>query len=122
MANIKVRKLEQLSGWIEYKVKTTMLDPPVLRVRLRPTTPLDMVGMASAGGAGFQFGAMVVAAARAAVAEWDLSADGVPLEVTEENKVLCLTPELMAEVVEGRSYLGLAIVEDSQNRELFLKN
>jgi hypothetical protein len=41
--------------------------------------------------------------------------------VTPENKMLYLRP-ILAEVVEGRGLLGLAILEDAQNRELFVKS
>ena len=72
-------------------------------------------------GASFAFGRFAADNAIEAVAEWDLADNGVPIPVTPENKVLYLRP-ILAEPVEGRGLLGLAILEDAQNRELFVKS
>lgn len=119
MANIK--RLEQLTGWIEYALTTTLLDPPVLKLRLRHIDPFDMVTNAVPGDPGFRYGQMTADSAMAAVVEWDLTEGGIPVPVTPENKILYLRP-ILAELVTGRSYLGFAIVEDAKNRALFLKN
>jgi hypothetical protein len=118
VANIK--RLEQLSGWIEYALETTLLDPPVLKLRLRPLDALSMVTNEPAG-VSFAFGRFAADNAAEAVAEWDLCVDGVPVPVTPENKMLYLRP-ILAEVVEGRGLLGLAILEDAQDRKIFIKN
>jgi len=118
VANIK--RLEQLTGWIEYALATTLLDPPVLKLRLRPLDSFSMVTTDPAATT-FRFGQFAVDNAIEAVAEWDLCAEGVPIPVTPENKVLYLRP-ILAEPVEGRGLLGLAILEDAQNRELFVKS
>ena len=118
MANIK--RLEQLTGWIEYALVTTLLDPPVLKLRLRPLDSFSMVTTDPAATT-FRFGQFAVDNAIEAVAEWDLADNGVPIPVTPENKVLYLRP-ILAEVVEGRGLLGLAILEDAQDRGLFVKN
>lgn len=118
MANIK--RLEQLSGWIEYPLTTALLDPPVLKLRLRPLDSFNMV-TTDPNAAQFAFGRFAADNAIEAVAEWDLCEDGVAIPVTPENKVLYLRP-ILAEPVEGRGLLGLAILEDAQNRELFLRN
>jgi hypothetical protein len=72
-------------------------------------------------GASFAFGRFAADNAIEAVADWDLTDNGVPIPVTPETKVLYLRP-ILAEMVEGRGLLGLAILEDSQDRQLFLKN
>jgi hypothetical protein len=118
VANIK--RLEQLTGWIEYALTTTLLDPPVLKLRLRPLDSFNMITVDPAG-ASFAFGRFAADNAIEAVADWDLTDNGVPIPVTPENKVLYLRP-ILAEMVEGRGLLGLAILEDSQDRQLFLKN
>ena len=118
MANIK--KLEQLTGWVEYKLLSTLLDPPILKLRLRPLDSFSMV-TADPAGASFAYGRFAADNAIEAVAEWDLTENGVAIPVTPENKVLYLRP-ILAEMVEGRSLLGLAILEDAQDRGLFVKN
>jgi hypothetical protein len=119
VANIK--RLEQLTGWIEYPLITALLDPPILKLRLRPMDSFDMLTSTVPGDPSFRFGQFAADNAVAAVAEWDLTENGVAIPVTPENKVLYLRP-ILAEMVDGRGLLGLAILEDSQNRTLFLKN
>lgn len=116
MANIK--RMEQLTGWLEYKLLSDLLDPPVLKVRLRPLDAFNMESRAAGPGG---HGVAAWANIRTAVAAWDITEAGVPVEVTSDNKELYLRP-LIAEMVEGRSLLGLTILEDAQNRALFLKN
>lgn len=118
MANIK--RLEQLTGWLEYKLETVLLDPPVLKVRLRPLDSFSMV-TTDPGDSSFKYGKFAADNAIEAVVEWDLSLDGVPIEVTPETKALYLRP-ILAEPVEGHGLLGLVILEDAQDRSLFLKN
>jgi hypothetical protein len=117
MGNLK--KLEPLTGWIEYELETTLLDPPILKVRLRPSDAF------SAGECLEEFDtrtrALLEGAIRA-VAAWDLTQDGEPIPLEAATKGEVLRP-LMSEKVKGRdAVLGLAINADSRNRELFLKN
>lgn len=116
MANIK--RLEQLTGWLEYELETTLLDPPTLRVRLRPIDTFDLGDVLD--GATIKPTATLGLAIRA-VADWELTQDGQPLLMTEDIKAAVLRP-LMSEKVKDRTILGIAIIQDAQNRELFLKN
>jgi len=121
MSNVKYKKLEQLSGWLEYKLLTDKLDPPVFKCRLRPVDAFNMMDGIPADGK-FKMGRATVEVVIEAVAEWDLMENGEPIPVTAETKAGYLRP-IIAEVVEGRdTLLGIAIVQDAQNRELFLKN
>jgi hypothetical protein len=116
-----IRRLENLTAWVEYKLTTTLLDPPVLRLRLRYVNPVDMVSTSLLEDPTFRFGKFAADNAIEAVAEWDLTENGVPVPVTAENKVAYLRP-ILAEPVEGRTLLGFAILQDAQDRKLFLKN
>ena len=122
MANTKYKPLEQLSGWIEYRLDTERLDPPVFRCRLRPITGLNMID-GSAGGEGFKLGRALQEAAVEAVAAWELEADGVPLPLDPDTKRGWLLP-ILDQPVTGKPgvLLGIAIVADATNRETFLKN
>jgi hypothetical protein len=115
--------MEQISGWIQYRLATELLDPPVLRVRLRPIDVFNIAdGIASGGGA--KMGAATLSAAIEAVAEWDLESEGVPIPITPENKSAYLRP-IIAERLEGRgvgALLGIEILLDARNRDNFLKN
>lgn len=124
MANIKFRPMEQLSGWLEYKLVTDKLDPPVFRCRLRPVTGLNMIDGVPLGETEFKRGRATLEIAVEAVAEWDLTNEGVPIPLTSQNKMGWLLP-IIDQQVEGRDIgvlLGIAIILDAQNRDNFLKN
>ena len=118
MANLK--RLEQLSRWLEYELETKLLDPPVIKVRLRPT---DAFTLGQAKETWQSNTRMFLEIAIGAVAEWDLTEDGKPLAMGDgEAKAAVLRP-LMSEKLKGKdSILGVQIVEDSSDRENFLKN
>lgn len=122
MAELKL--LEQLTGWIEYRLKTDLLDPPVLRVRLRPLDAFDWRDAMPVNGE-HRLGLATLEVAVEAVAEWDLSQNGqpIPIPADRKKKIATLRP-LMAEEVAVRegTLLAHAIIADAQNRELFLKN
>jgi len=109
--------MEQLSGWLEYRLVTDKLDPPVFRCRLRPSNPMTTLDdMADYGKP------KLSRALLSSVAEWDLADNGVAIPPTEANKAIHLS-ELVGLIVEGRDLpLGLAILQDAQKRENFLKN
>jgi hypothetical protein len=119
VANLK--RLEQLSGWLTYELETTLLDPPVLKVRLRP---MDNYDAAQGRDVWRSSSRAMLEVALAAVAEWDLTENGVPIPFPSDPaiKAAALRP-LMSEKVVGRdSILGTAIFTDSLDRGLFLKN
>jgi hypothetical protein len=124
MSNVKYRQIEPLTDWRSYELETTELDPPVFRCRLRPVTNLNLFDGAAAGGGVPKPGRTIQEVAIEAVADWDLAVEGVPIPLTPENKRGWLIP-IIAEQVKGRELgvlLGIAIVQDAQNRENFLKN
>lgn len=118
-----VKRLEQLSAWIEYTLVTTLIDPPVLRVRLRPTDAFD-VADSLVGVSGIPvYGRALLTQALNAIAEVDLvDLEGKPVVLMPENREAALR-DLLTEKVDGRgTMLGIVVVEDSKKRELFLKN
>jgi len=132
MGAIKAR--EQLSPWVEYELETDQLDPPVLRVRLRPIDPFAMADVMHVDG-GVRVGQALLEVAVNAVAEWDLTENGKPIPMVEATKLATLRP-IMAESVKGRdtivrtgdveehipTLLAIAIFEDGRDKKLFLKN
>lgn len=117
MANTKYAPVEQLSGWLEYRLVTEKLDPPVFRCRLRFINPLNTLDGFFAEGK-MRFSRILLDA----IAEWDLATDGVPIPLTDENKTTHMS-ELVGEAVDGRGIaLGMALLEDAGNRENFVKN
>ena len=135
MSNIKYKPQAQLSGWMEYPLlgdrrddqgkllPSDKLDPPIFRCRLRPVDEFNMIdGFLEGGKIKPKMGRATVEVVMEAVAEWDLEENGTPIPCTSENKALYLRP-IIADLVEGRNtLLGIAIVQDAQNRESFLKN
>lgn len=125
MANVKQR-IPQVSPWITYELETDLLDPPVLKLRLRPLDGWDQWQLAQVDGQELGRAYHLLAMAITAVVDWDLKDQDKPLEVTEDNKRAVLR-EILGEPVkvpEGEKtvMLGWAIVRDAQNRETFLKN
>jgi hypothetical protein len=119
MANLK--RIAQVSDWRAYELETELLDPPVLRVRLRPLDPYDIADAVPLEGH-LALGRVVLEGAVAAVVEWDLAEDGKPIPLEPGTKMAVLRP-LMGEKVKGRDmFLGRAIFEDAQDRENFLGN
>lgn len=124
MAKINFKPTAPLTGWLEYPLKGTMLEPPVLRLRLRPIDQYDIIDATIADGE-LRAGRTLAAAAEKAVAEWDLEGqDGKPLEVTDENKEMYLRPILGEQLKDKPAglLLGIQIVRDARARENFLKN
>jgi hypothetical protein len=115
--------MEPLSGWIDYPLESTMLDPPLLRLRLRPIDTYDVTDNSFTDGE-LRAGRAIVQTAVQAVAEWDLVEGGKPIPVTEETKLAFLRPILGEPLLgsEGKLLLGIKIVRDARNRENFLKN
>jgi hypothetical protein len=124
MSNVKYRQMNPTTDWIDYELVTKELDPPVFRCRLRPVTNLNLFDGASAGGGAPKPGRTIQEVAIEAVADWDLTIEGNPIPLTPENKRGWLIP-IIGEQVKGREagiLLGIAIVQDAQKRENFLKN
>ncbi|MBE3131377.1 MAG: hypothetical protein IMZ54_11780 [Acidobacteria bacterium] len=124
MSNTKYKPMEPLSDWVEYKLKTELLDPPVFRCRLRPVTELNMLdGMGFIPDLG-KMGKATIEVAVEAVAEWDLAVEGTLIPLTPENKRGWLVPIIAEEVLEREPgmLLGICIVQDAKKRENFLKN
>jgi hypothetical protein len=75
-----------VSDWQTYELDTTLLDPPVLKLKLRPASALAGVNAGPAAA----FSSYLVASAIDAVADWDLTetveGKDMPVPCTDENK------------------------------------
>jgi hypothetical protein len=114
--------MEPTTDWLEYRLVTTQLDPPVFRCRLKPIDMFNMIDGFMAGESS-KMGQATIEAVVEAIVDWDLSLEGTPIPLTPENKMAWLRP-IIAEQVEGKDagiLLGIAILMDGRNRENFLK-
>lgn len=124
MAKINYKPTLPLSGWLEYHLKTAKLEPPVIRLRLRPLDRFDIID-ATIDEGDLAVGRTLAAAASKAVIEWDLEdQDGKPIPVNQATKDVHLG-ELLGEELKDKpvgTLLGIQIVKDARTRENFLKN
>jgi len=128
MANIK--RLIGLSDWLTYRLQTTLLDPPEIKLRMKPISgmaPLDVLAQETKD---IRASKIIIDAVLDAVEEWDLAIAGVPLPPTPENKRLYLTPLLGMRIenpealldADKEPLLGLVLLLYGQTIENFLKN
>jgi len=120
VANIK--KLIGLSDWLTYKLDTSLLEPPEIRVRMRPISgmaPLDAI-VEDAAVKKVRLSRIIIDAVCDAVEEWDLSIDGKPLDPTAGNKAVYLVPLLGERVAESGSLLGLELLNYGWSIDNFL--
>ena len=137
----EIKKIEPLTGWIELHLGTDVIEPPVLRVRLRPLAAIDVMDTYAEGGQvrAVKISEVTAAAALRAIADWDLTQAGQPLPCTDEIKsdpgyrdffkVLLsarvqrrLGPGEGEEDAESSEFAALEILRLARTTELFLKN
>jgi hypothetical protein len=119
----ELKKINPESGWLEFKlIADALLQPPVLRCKLRPSSDLENVDLYSEGVLKPSEG--TVRRALAAIIAWDLTDGDKPVPCTAEEKALRYQSFrlLMAQVTEGGSYLGSEILTAAKNLENFLGN
>ena len=117
MPDIK-RQRKAISDWLEYRLETLDIDPPVIKLRMAPISPLAMLDVAEAE----TKGRYVSDAVLAAVEDWDLAIDGEKIPVTGENKRAYLLPLLGAKVEGTLIPLGIELFNFANKEESFLKN
>ena len=127
MADIK--KLIGLSDWLTYRLKTTILNPPEIKLRMRPISGLAPLDSMLIDQKQIRLSRIIIDAVLDAVEEWDVCIEGKPLELTPENKAVYLA-SLLGEVIEkpenSTTYepdvlLGLELLTYGRNLENFLK-
>lgn len=78
----EIKHIEPMTGWISLHLAApAVIDPPLLRVRLRPLTAIDLMDSYSE-----RLSQITLGSALAAIAEWDLTDGGKPLPCTDEAK------------------------------------
>ena len=119
----ELKKINPESGWMEFKLgPNALLQPPVLRCKLRPSSDLENVDLYSEGVLKPSEG--TVHRALAAIVAWDLTEGDKPVPCTAEEKEVRYQPFrlLMAQVTDGGSFLGTEILTAAKDIKNFLKN
>ena len=118
----EIKNLFVTSDWLEFELMTKVLVPPILKLKLRPmveSTPLHVLGFDGQAKGGYVMAQKVLET----VVDWDLTLNGEPIPVTEENKQKALLQFLGCMVKgEGRNILGMEIAKFASDLENFVKN
>lgn len=122
MAEVK-KKFRVLSDWLTYELETDALEPPILKVRVKPIYGINAVDyMVGEGVERLKFSTFIFNSVIEAVQEWDLTENGVPISITHENKMACFGPRLSDRIKDSGIILGIEIFNFATNQENFLKN
>jgi len=120
MGNIK--NLKPLSEWLTFELETDILDPPVVKFKVRPIT--GMAGLNIEEGDRSRSSTFIEMVLDA-IQEWDLADNGEPIPCTEETKQIhatylrCL---LGTKLKNKKGLLGLELAVYAADAENFLKN
>jgi hypothetical protein len=121
LSEFKERKA--ISDWQEFKLDTKELDPPVIKLKLKPIESITNIDSFNMAGKPRLFSEIVLMKAMACVAEWDLKRKGEPLPIDDLAIKERVLRRLLGENLKGeKKLLGNAIIEYSTNLENFLKN
>ena len=120
MAEVK-KRFRALSDWLTYELETDALEPPILKVRVKPIYGIDAVDYAVEGEK-MKLSTFIFNSVIEAVQEWDLTENGTPIPVTYENKLACLGRRLSDRIKDSRILLGMEIFIFAADQENFLKN
>jgi len=117
------KEREAISDWQEFKLDTKELDPPVIKLKLKPIESISNIDSFNSTGKLKSFSEVVLMKAMDCVAEWDLKQKGKPLPIDDLAIKERVLRRLLGEKLEGeKKLLGNSIIEFSTNLENFLKN
>ena len=117
------KEREAISDWQKFELDTKELDPPVIKVKLKPIESITNVDSFDKAGKFKLFSEIVLMKAMACVVEWDLKQKGKPLPIDDLAIKERVLRRLLGEKLKGsKKLLGNSIIEFSTNLENFLKN
>jgi hypothetical protein len=122
MAQIK-KEILALSEWQSFELlSNSVIDPPVLKLRLKPINRLESVDFLDRTEDRVKYGSYIIGAAMEAVHDWDLTGlDGKPLALDVVNRNSYLKVLLGEQTTDGK-LLGQAIYDYASDVGNFLKN
>jgi len=120
MGNIK--NLNPLSEWLTFELDTDLLDPPVVKFRVRPTSGMSGLNVkANDRGLSSTFCEMVIDA----IQDWDLADAGEPIpcdSAMKQKHAIYLRCLLGARLKDEGKLLGIELALFAGDTENFLKN
>ena len=121
MAELKER--EAISDWIKFDLDTKELDPPVIKLKLRPIESITNVDSWGGNGRLLRTSEVVLQKAMISVAEWDLQVKGKPLPIEDPRIKQRVLRRLLGEKLKGsQELLGNAIMAYAEELDNFSKN
>jgi hypothetical protein len=121
LAELKER--EAISDWIKFELDTKELDPPVIKLKLRPIESITNVDNWGGNGRLLLYSEVVLKKALISVAEWDLKEKGKPLSIEDPRIKERVLRRLLGEKLKGsEELLGNAIMDYAQDLDNFSKN
>ena len=118
----EIKNIEVLSEWLEFKLETKLINPPIIKLKVSPIYSIAAVDHVDEKGEVKSLTKLIVDEVLAATKEWDLTLDGKPVPVDDESKRRCLLPLLGIKIKRKESLLGLALFTYASNLENFVKN
>jgi hypothetical protein len=118
----ELKKINPESGWLEFKLgPNALLQPPVFRCKLRPSSDLENVDLYTEGVE--KTSEVTIRRALASITAWDLMDGDKPVPCTAEEKSVRYQSFrlLMAQPTEDR-FLGTAILAAAKDPGNFLGN
>lgn len=123
----KLREILPVSEWLTFELATLRIDPPVVRLKLKPLTKWEYTDIVSPTMPKPSW--LILERALQAIVEWDLEIGDKPLPCTEESKgrddvraVLATPLKQEEEEPAIPKFLALAIIEYAEKEANFLKN
>jgi hypothetical protein len=116
MANIK--KLIALSEWLTYELETTVLDPPILKLRIRPINAMVANDIEPEK---MKLSAMMIEMVIDAIQEWDIADAGEPIPCNDVTKRQHLQFLLGQKVKDKDRMLGIDLLFYAGDIENFIR-
>jgi hypothetical protein len=112
---------------VEFRLDTKIIDPPILKLKLKPLDFLTMVDIVTKEKTMPKYSRVLIEEVMDCIVDWELAKkDGEKIPVTDENKRLYLSRLLqeptISETGEYETMLIYAIRNFAEKTENFLKN
>jgi len=117
------KRIQPVSNWVTFKLKTKKLEPPEIKLKLAPVNRyIECATTVSRPGVRNRMTQAVVNAVLNSIVDWDITENGEKIELTDENIAGVMIPLLGEEVAGGKMLFGFEIFGFISDEDNFLKN